>query len=200
LARWPAFLFGCTFWVKPDFVVHRADNLQALLLQFDQPEEADLLQWTRSLMFQASLPALFGPRFAAENPDCEHFFYEMEEEFELATTPIPHFFLKKFSRGKKSLLRILKRLVETTNSGNGEATMIAALIKVSCQAFVSSSKLLIVFSTGSSSRISSKFFGDLFVGHAGELLAGCVLDHGPHPLGCRCDAASAGRNICRSGF
>jgi hypothetical protein len=108
----------------------RASNLQTLLSQFDQPEETDLLQWTRSLMFQASLPALFGSRFAAENPDCEHYFYEMEQEFELATTPIPHFLLKKFCRGKKSLLIMLKRLVESTNAGHGENTVIAALIKV----------------------------------------------------------------------
>jgi hypothetical protein len=82
------------------------------------------------LMFQASLPVLFGPRFAAENPDCEHNFYEMEEEFELATTPIPHFLLKKFCRGKTSLLAMFKRLVENTNAGNGEVTMVSALIKV----------------------------------------------------------------------
>jgi hypothetical protein len=81
-------------------------------------------------MFQASLPVLFGPRFAAENPDCEHNFYEMEEEFELATTPIPHFLLKKFCRGKASLLAMFKRLVERTNAGNGEDTMVSALIKV----------------------------------------------------------------------
>jgi|LauGreDrversion4_2_1035121.scaffolds.fasta_scaffold635194_1 hypothetical protein len=113
-----------------DVFVFRAQNLQTLLSQFDQPEETDLLQWTRSLLFQASLPALFGPRFAEENPDCEHYFYEMEEEFELATTPIPHWLLKRFSTGKKSLLTMLKRLVETTNAGKGEATMITALIKV----------------------------------------------------------------------
>ncbi len=113
----------------------RAQNLQTLLSQFDQPEETDLLQWTRSLMFQASLPALFGARFAAENPDCEHYFYEMEEEFELATTPIPHFFLKKFCNGKKSLLTMLKRLVVTTNAGNGEDTMVAALVKVMGRTF-----------------------------------------------------------------
>jgi hypothetical protein len=111
-------------------VVFRAENLQSLISHFDQPEETDLLQWTRSLMFQASLPALFGPRFAAENPDCEHNFYEMEEEFELATTPIPHFLLKKFCRGKTCLLAMFKRLVETTNAGNGEVTMVSALIKV----------------------------------------------------------------------
>jgi hypothetical protein len=110
--------------------------MQTLLQHYDQPEETDLLKWSRSLMFQASLPALFGARFAAENPDCEHNFYEMEEEFELATTPIPHYLLKKFRRGKKSLLAMFTRLVQTTNAGDGEVTMIAALIKVSQLAVV----------------------------------------------------------------
>jgi hypothetical protein len=125
------FIFGCFVLSEIiNAVVFRAENLQSLISHFDQPEETDLLQWTRSLMFQASLPALFGPRFAAENPDCEHNFYEMEEEFELATTPIPHFLLKKFCRGKTCLLAMFKRLVETTNAGNGEVTMVSALIKV----------------------------------------------------------------------
>jgi hypothetical protein len=125
-----------------DVVVFRAQNLQTLLSQFDQPEETDLLQWTRSLLFQASLPALFGPRFADQNPDCQHYFYEMEEEFELATTPIPHWLLKKFCTGKNSLLTMLKRLVETTNAGEGEATMIAALIKVIFRKLLIQSKSL----------------------------------------------------------
>jgi hypothetical protein len=179
IARFFLELFSC---VPSEIVLFRAQNLQALLSQFDQPEETDLLQWTRTLMFQASLPALFGPRFAAENPDCGHYFYEMEEEFELATTPIPQFLLKKFCRGKKSLLTMLKRLVETTNAGNGEDTMIAALIKVLWRNSVSVSKMLIKCSTGPSGRFSTEFFGDIFVGHAGKFLAGCILDHGPHSL------------------
>jgi hypothetical protein len=190
------FITGLLF--GSEILLFRAQNLQTLLSQFDQPEETDLLQWTRSLMFQASLPALFGPRFAAENPDCEHYFYEMEEEFELATTPIPHFLLKKFCRGKKALLTMLKRLVETTNAGNGEDTMIAALIKVLRQTSVVSRTSLINCSTGPSSSIGTQFFGDISLGHAGELLTGCILDHGAHSLRCRRDAASTGRGSCRS--
>ena len=175
--------------------VFRAHNLQTLLSQFDQPEETDLLLWARGLMFQASLPALFGPRFAAENPDCEHYFYEMEEEFELATTPIPHFLLKKFCSGKSSLLTMLKRLVGTTNAGNGEDTMVAALIKVTLRVRVCSSNgisLLNVDSTGAPSRCSSKFLGHLFVGDASKFFAGCVLDNGAHSLESRCSSQGAG--------
>jgi hypothetical protein len=148
--------------------VFRAEHLQSLLSHFDQPEETDLLQWTRSLMFQASLPVLFGPRFAAENPDCEHNFYEMEEEFELATTPIPHFLLKKFCRGKTSLLAMFKRLVENTNAGNGEVTMVSALIKVYHKNNYLSRRSLNVCSPGASSGFSTEFLGDFFVGHAGK--------------------------------
>ena len=165
---------GSSYVLIIDVVVSRAQNLQTLLSHYGQPEETDLQQWTRSLMFQASLPALFGARFAAENPDCEHNFYEMEEEFELATTPIPHLLLKKFCRGKKALLAMFKRLVETTNNGNGEVTMIAALIKVKTQQIDLSSNLLIPWSSGASSRISTEFLGDIFVGHAGEHLLRCL--------------------------
>ncbi len=146
----------------------RAEHLQSLVSHFDKPEETDLLQWTRSLMFQASLPVLFGPRFAAENPDCEHTFYEMEEEFELATTPIPHFLLKKFCRGKTSLLAMFKRLVENTNAGNGEDTMVSALIKVYSKKKLPFEKVANVCSPGSSSGFSTEFLGDFFVGHAGK--------------------------------
>jgi len=67
--------------------VFRAQNLQTLLSQFDQPEETDLLQVESQLAVSGLSPRpCLAPALQRKILIVSATFYEMEEEFELATS------------------------------------------------------------------------------------------------------------------